>query len=788
MSNSSTNGVAGGGPLAGLRVVDCSRGTAGPRASGILSDYGAEVVWVEPIGGDPWREALEVEYAVYNRGKRSVALDWNVPEERSRLQALIDQADVFIHNMGSDLSYKWGLDYETLHSQCPSLIYCEITGFGVSSRYSHVPGYESLVHAILGTMADQVGHREGPIYEGLPFAAMGAASLALIGVLSALYRRFEDGHGRKVETSLLDGALVYMMGWGVRDRPIFDFDPRAGGIRRSIVRNVECSDSTYISVHTGAVGAFGRLLKVLGLDDRIVPRPDGLDLTVFATEEERQVLNEVVPEVFRTKSRDVWLKELLEADVAVMPALAPAEVFDEPQTKHNRMVIQVDDPILGLVEQVGPGIMFGGQPAPLPSRAPSSGEHNDMDEWSGTPSPWAAARQLAEVDERPLLEGVKILDLGAYYAGPFSSRLLADLGADVVKLEPLAGDPLRGNDNVFNSGQANKRAIAANLKTPGGQSIARRLLEQADIVHHNMRPGSAERLGVSYEHVTSINPKSIYVYAPGWGADGPYKDRQSFAPLLSVYVGAGMEVGGRYNPPLFPVGNEDTGNGLLGAIAMLMALLERRLTGKGQFIVNPQLNAALQHVAHIVRRPSGEVLGAGKLDPMQYGISAFDRIYQTRDGWVCLAAKSPSQVASLLALVGQGDGDGETNQRPDPADDDDYRIGEAISGFMEDLTTGEVVLALQSVGVPVAPVSASNNERFMRDQENIRMRRIAVIPDPNVVNIREIDVLIRISDCLIPEHRVAPLLGEHTQEIVRELGFSEDEIRELERSGAIKAS
>src|SRR5437899_1252903 len=175
------------GPLNGIRVVDCSRGTAGPRATGILADYGADVVWVEPPGGDPWRDELAAPYSAYNRGKQSRVLDVRDDTARAGLLDLVATADVFVESWRPGAATRLGL------------------------------GYEALVHAIAGTMASQPGHREGPIFEGLPFASIGASYLAVIGVLAALYRRGDDGFGRWVETSLLDGALSYFMMWGDTD-------------------------------------------------------------------------------------------------------------------------------------------------------------------------------------------------------------------------------------------------------------------------------------------------------------------------------------------------------------------------------------------------------------------------------------------------------------------------------------------------------------------------------------------------------------------------------------------
>ena len=354
-----------------------------------------------------------------------------------------------------------------------------------------MPGYEALVHAIAGTMASQPGHREGPIFEGLPFASIGAAYLATIGVLAALYRRHDDGVGRLVETSLLDGALAYFMMWGDTDEAV---GPLAPGSYRIIAGTVLCGDGEYLGVHTGAIGAFGRTMQVLGLDDRIPPSETGLDMGVPLTPEQKTIIDTEMHEIFASQPRAVWLERLLAADVCAIPLLHQGEVFDEPQPKHNEMVVDVDDPVLGRVEQVAPAAKFALTPAVVRGPAPTVGRHTPdaTQPWAGTP----VAKSADDADTRPLLDGVHILDLGAYYAGPYSSRLLADLGADVIKVEPVGGDALRGIGRPFRSAQAGKRSLAANLKDPELAPAVERLIEWADVVHHNMRPGAAERLGL----------------------------------------------------------------------------------------------------------------------------------------------------------------------------------------------------------------------------------------------------------------------------------------------------
>jgi crotonobetainyl-CoA:carnitine CoA-transferase CaiB-like acyl-CoA transferase len=530
------------GPIEGLRVLDCSRGLAGARATGLLADYGADVVWIEPPGGDLCRRVEPAAVSVFARGKRSVELDLTDPAACGRVRQLAERADVFVESWSPGVADRLGVGYADLHARNPRLVYVSISGFGEDGRDADLPGYEPIVQAVLGSMSDQIGHREGPVFIGFPFASIGAAYLAVIGALAALYRREEDGAGRHVASSLLDGALAYnSMMWGETDQSVAAQASWAtsGPIQlssrmRLLNRSFECADGEYLGIHTGALGAFGRAMKVLAIDDRIPPSETGMDIGVPLAPEQIPIMADEVPEIFKTKPRAEWVRLFLEADVCVVEHLHPTECYDTPQAVHNEMVVEVEDPVLGLVRQVGVGAKLSASPGSVRGRAPTVGEHGQ--EVLANMAGWAPQPPLivsAMPKTGPLLEGVRILDFGAFYAGPYSSRLLADLGAQVIKVEPLLGDQLRGIERPFYSAQANKRAIAANLKDPSLAKATKRLLQWADLVHHNLRPGAADRLGLDYESVRRVNPSIIYLYAPGWGSTGPFAQRQSFAPMLS---------------------------------------------------------------------------------------------------------------------------------------------------------------------------------------------------------------------------------------------------------------
>jgi len=302
------------------------------------------------------------------------------------------------------------------------------------------------------------------------------------------------------------------------------------------------------------------------------------------------------------------------------------------------------------------------------------------------------------------------------------------------------------------------------------------LLRATDVVHHNLRPGVAERLGVDDAALRALNPDVITLHAPGWGATGPHATRQSFAPMLSGYAGVTYEMAGAYNPPLPPTANEDPGNGLIGAIAILLALLHRDRTGHGQAIENPQLNATMTHLAHVVRTPAGEVIGAGKLDPLQTGRGAFDRLYETADGWICVVARTAGERAALLEVLGV-----------DAVSDDDTQA-DRLRVAIATRKCAELVDELYTAGVPAVEPVGRNVHAFMNDPAARRDGRVAEVEHPQLGRVREVDLLVRVSDAARVPHRLAPGLGEHTDEILAELGCTGGEIDELHARGAVLGS
>jgi len=363
------------GALDGIRVVDLSWGRAGPLATGQLADHGAEVIRVEPPGGDPYRTM--VARAAYDRGKRSVVLDLGRSRGRDLLQRLLADADVLVESFQPGVADRLGLGFGDLHRRYPRLVYCSISAYGQDGPDRDRPGYESLVAARIGVMAQ--GSGGDPVYPGVPIASTGAGLLAVIGIMAALIEREDTGIGQHVDTSMADGALAFMnMMWEDLER--LPDSPAGAALRpsrRLLVGSMRCGDGEYLGVHTGANGSYGRLMEAMGLSDRVSPAPGNREKTVPLTDEETEVVATEVPRLFASRPRDEWRERLRAHDVCAIPVLRQGEAFAEPQTIHNQVAIVLDDPELGPVTQVGVAARMAATPGRVSGPAPRVGEHTE---------------------------------------------------------------------------------------------------------------------------------------------------------------------------------------------------------------------------------------------------------------------------------------------------------------------------------------------------------------------------------------------------------------------------
>ncbi len=355
------------GPLEGLKIVDLSRGAAGALATMLLADNGANVIKVEPLGGDPFR--FYPPLVVWNRGKRSISLAIGESGGKNILLKLLEEADVLLETFRPGITSSLGIDYPTLKIQFPKLVYCSLTGYGQTGSESSRPGYDSLVQAQVGLQWLQEGHRDGPIHLGFAAPSYSGGFTASYGILAALHARAKTGLGQHVDASLRRGAIM-MQRWGWSE-PVPEVSEPA---RLGMTRVFQCGDGEYLWTHTGARGSFERLMGVLGLTEFI----GGDGRTRMDTVTTREVvveLNQRAEGIFASKTRNEWQDLLDAADVPNRPLLYPGEAFTDLQVNFIEAITTVEDPILGPLREVAPPYRFELTPHQTPGAAPLAGEH-----------------------------------------------------------------------------------------------------------------------------------------------------------------------------------------------------------------------------------------------------------------------------------------------------------------------------------------------------------------------------------------------------------------------------
>lgn len=776
------------GPLEGLVVIDASQVMPGSIASVLLADHGADVVKVEPKGGNFFSHDLSRKG--WERGKRSVELDIADESDRESLRALIATADVFIHSLEERDARRLELDRATLAADHPALIVCALTAYGQDTPFAGRPYGESLAGALLGTMVNKSSpFRKGPVYLGYPSIHYGQAFIAVINILAALRARRENGTGQDVEATLMDAYLSQspMNNWWQEDG--LSYIANKGdmgsadrfGHTRLVTGMFECGDGVYIQMHTGGEGAFKRTMDLLGFGDRIQV-VHGPEMAVKLDDDEYHAARVEVFDAFRAKSGAEWIRLFHEQDIAALPVLSPAQVLLDEQVEFVGMCLEMQDADYGTICQAAPAIRYLGNPPDKPMPAPRVGEHNTaLNTLIERPKPVVRARSSRKILHP--LEGLRILDLSSFFACGYAARLMSDLGADVIKVETPGGDQMRPLPDCFAAAARGKRDVVIDLKCPEGAEALNRLVLTADVLMHNLRPGKAEKLGLGYDSLAKINPKLIYAYLPGFGSKGPKANLKSFAPLVSGWTGLLYEGAGEGNPPTNSVfGNEDYNNGFLGAVGVLMAIEARYHTGKGDYLECPQLHSSLFTTSeHFLDADKAVVYGM-RMDKEQRGFNALDSLYRTKDGWVCISCRDDKRFAALAVSI----------NRPELASDarflnprvrsaNDATLREILIPLFAGLTSQQAFTTLDSAGAPVEIPSAGSwiQDDFLVSDWALASNR--VLEDVNSIygHIREIGLMGKLSETPGQIKGSTPRLGEHTRPILLEVGYTAGQIDDM---------
>jgi crotonobetainyl-CoA:carnitine CoA-transferase CaiB-like acyl-CoA transferase len=389
------------------------------------------------------------------------------------------------------------------------------------------------------------------------------------------------------------------------------------------------------------------------------------------------------------------------------------------------------------------------------------------------------------------LEGIRVIDFGQFLAGPFGPMLLADLGADVIKVEPTRGDGMRGTVvGSFMGCQRGKRDIAIDLKQPDGLRLALELVKTADIVHHNMTLGTADRLGVGYEQCKEVRPDILYCNTFMYGAEGPLAHLGGLDPLAQAACGIEWEQGpvAEGNPPLwYRYGHGDVAAAMPSVTALLIALYHRNRTGEGQFMWASLFHGAMLYTADSWLAADGTPSPRPTLDREQLGLGALYRLYETQDGWLQLAAVREEHWPALCQVVGRADL-ADDARFATSADREKHRaeLTEVLTEcFRTDVATNWR-RALRGAGVPAEiSVDTWDGESILFDDDLVRLGLVTEYEHPILGNVRQFGNLITFSDTPARQERATPMLGQQTREILGELGYDDAAIDDLKARGVV---
>jgi crotonobetainyl-CoA:carnitine CoA-transferase CaiB-like acyl-CoA transferase len=787
----------------GLRVLELGSGLSGAIAGLILADNGADVIRVEPPGGDPLR--AHPAYRMWIRGKQALVADLAQEREREHVASLAAEADVVLSSWRLGVDARFGLDPARIAARNPRAVVCRITGFGSRGPYAHYPAWDGIVAAKAGRMLEFCGLVGGarPAYAAVPVAGWCASQLALHGVLAALLDRERTGRGRRVETSLVQALGIYdLVNW----LPGYSMMLRVADVPYLPYTNACTKDGVWLQFAQLSPAQFRAFIRDLGLDS-IWADPRFRFAPALRDPEQMRALRAILLARVREKTHAEWMRVFdADPDIAVERFRTAAEAMDHPQLVHNGDVVERDDPEVGRLRELGPLVRFAATPS-RPGRAETSRSEARPVAWPARPP--AAAHAARGPAPRRVLGDLLVLELATWVATPLAATLLAELGARVIKIEPIGGEPFRQvkHGTPWLKTVQGKQSLALDLKRPEAREIVHALVRRADLLLHNYRPGVPERLGIDYTTLRRINPRLIYLYGASYGSTGPCAGKPAYHPTAGALCGEALAQLGRAGLPapeqelsqaelaqqahrneLANETNPDPSAAVATATAALLALYHRARTGEGQAVETSMLcsNAwvlSADYVDH-PERPPREAADAGL-----HGLCALYRLYPTAEGWVFLACPGQPAFTRLCQAL-----ETEALAR-DPRFCDaaarrrhDAELAEQLGSLFAKRPAAEWETELSARGLGCVRADHGPFARFAFDQPFMRESGfVTEVEDAELGRYR------RFGPSVMLEGDPAVLrgpcrAGEHSRKILGELGLSAARIDELIGLGVTAAS
>lgn len=758
-----------GSVLAGLRVIDASTGMAGPIAGMFLADFGADVVKVEAPGGDPSRAMAGS--VVWNRGKRSAVFDPEDQASATAFEELVRNADVLITNEASP----------SASAGNPRLVHLVVPAYLAGAPWPSTVESEGLLAAVMGTAARQGSVGGGPVDGVVPVLSIVHGVWAATATLAALIERERSALGQVVTVA---GAHAAMVSSSVA----LNFDPSvpapdpvgASGGSVPFYRTYQCGDGEWLFLAALTPRFTELAFSVLGVSELYDdPRLEGRGRAGMLDRDNAVWVRQRIAEVFRTASREEWLARLHEVGCPSGPVLGRDDWLDHPQLGAIGMRVEIDDPVLGEVVMPGVPVTLHATPGSVRSAAPPP-PTGDAAPWSGPAWEVPPSRLAEEADgdgdgangsgSTPRRAGplswVKVVDLGAIIAGPFAGSLLGELGASVVKVEPLTGDSFRGPGfAAYNKGQ---RSMAVDLRRPEGRDALLAVIAGADIVIDNYRPGVLARLGLEYDDVSQVAPAVVSVSITGFGDRGPLGGAAGFDPVLQAMSGMMAAQGGDGEPVYSTIPVNDVTAAASTSLGALLALLHRVRTGNGQK-VSTSLTAmsALLQAGEIVRfegRPPAPVGGRD-----HRGVAPLDRYYEASDGWVRVLAPAGADADAVLSELGIEGADDAT-----------------VAAWVAQRSCQEAIRELGRAGIAAVRVRLAHE--LVDDDAIVAAGIVAHDQRPGRAGQWTTGTFAHFARTPLQTGPGAPALGEHTVDVLAGAGYPSAEVEALLAAGVVAAA
>lgn len=773
--------------LAHLRVIDFTTDLAGPYATKLFVDAGAEVIKIEPEGGDPARRVTAVGAALggadaalfqyLNAGKRSMCGTFDDPD----VEVLLGGADLVCEDFGAG-----GIDAASLRERHPHLVVLSISPFGLVGPYAGRVASEFTVQAESGSILYRGRSTKPPVFAGGRVTDYLTGAYAAPAALAAVLRARRTGVGEHIDVSMAEVMAIAASTFADLSNHLAGRPALVTPARGLETPSIEQAKDGFVGFNTNTAQMFQSFLLM-------IERPDLLDdaeLATFGGRQRRADWPAITAAWMVEHTVDEIVQLAAALRIPVAPVLDGANILDNEQLAARGAFVRHP----GGFMQPRPPYLIDHEAPFVPRPAPA------LDADRGFVAPRAAPRPTnptADPSARPL-HGVRVLDMTSWWAGPSSTQFLALMGAEVVHVESTGHpDGMRmtgymfGREkwwewgHMFAAANTDKLGITLDVSKPEGRALCVELIKWADVVAENFAPRVMENWGFDEAAVRAVNPRVIYARMPAFGLSGPWRERVGFAQTMEQMTMASI-TGYAEDPPLIPRGPCDPNAGMHAAFAMLVGLVKRERDGAGVFIESTMVEAAL----NICPQPVIEYTAYGEVMARMGNRSPFaapQGVYAGEgfDEWLALSVTTDAQWQSFVSFLGRPDWAVSATLATHAGRAAEHdRIDDELREWAAGRDVCATADALVAVGVPAARCSDPRVQSLhpqMQSRgffETVEHPELGTYPVPGLP--------FRYASVSAWQHTATPTLGQHNADVLTRLaGVRTDDLAELEASGII---